>query len=265
MANPTLKSRIDDYLTRNSCKLLPKLPVITIISGRGFTQLTSLLDKPFSLSLAKCFYATMKALMQQVEGAVFGYTANDEIIIVSRNDQSLSTQAWYDNDAQRISSAVSSMATLYFNRETAGRELCEGAIFTAQTFVVPNIMEAINVLIYKQQGMFATSVSLACFYELLKSRDREVIKQMLTGLSSDDKIDLLYQELGIDFEASYPTAFRRGAACYYAPKIVRVDNEEMMQDMLITNDNLPIFTKDHSLLNGVFSRGKDILRNNQAQ
>jgi tRNA(His) 5'-end guanylyltransferase len=259
----TLKSRIDDYQSRSSHKLLPKLPVIIIISGRGFTQLTSLLDKPFSLPLAKCFYATMKALMQQIEGAVFGYTANDEIVIVCRNDQSLNTNPWFDNDPQRISSAVASMATLFFNREAGSRELFEGATFIVQTFVVPNIPEAINVLVCKQQGIFAASVSLACFYELLKSRDRDAIKQMLTGLSIDDKIDLLYQELGIDFEASYPTSFRRGAACYYAPKIVLTDNdEEIVEDVLIINDNLPIFTKDHSLLGGVFSRGKDILRDN---
>ena len=129
-------------------------------------------------------------------------------------------------------------------------------IFTSQVFVVPTIGEAINCFISKQQQNFHTSIQLACFYELLNKHDRIAIKDMLSGLSVDDKIDLLHQECNIDFN-DYPIHFRRGAAGYKIPKVVG----DGTKNKWVVNPDLPIFTKGSNLsYTNIFKHGGDLFR-----
>jgi tRNA(His) 5'-end guanylyltransferase len=79
---------------------------------------------------------------------------------------------------------------------------------------------------------------------------------MLNGLSIDEKIDLLKQEVDIDFN-SYPLAFRRGVACY---KVPRITNDGSTKNKWTINHELPIFTKDQSFLSNIFKNGADIFR-----
>src|SRR5271170_4068863 len=99
---------------------------------------------------------TMIKLAQEIDGAVFLYSFNDEIIVISRNDQNNDTGAWYDNNVQKIVSVAASIATLEFNRLAGINDvqLFGAPVFLAKTFVVPNIVEAINVLVAKQQQCF---------------------------------------------------------------------------------------------------------------
>jgi tRNA(His) 5'-end guanylyltransferase len=202
--------------------------------------------------------ATTLKLCSEIEGALFGFQHNDEIVIIVRNDQNLDTNPWYDNKLQKISSVTASIATLYFNTYAASKDLnlVGDCVFTSQAFAVPNIMEAINTIVYKQQHNFHTSIQFACFYELLKKYDKNNIKEMLSGLSMDEKVDLLHQECNIDFN-EYPHSFRRGAACYKIPKIV---GDGSMKNKWAVNKELPIFTKDQSFLTNIFKNGADIFR-----
>ena len=123
------------------------------------------------------------------------------------------------------------------------------AFFTSQVFVVPNITEAINTIVYKQQHNFYTSIQLSCFYELLKKYDKSLIKEMLIDLGTDEKIDLLRQECNIDFN-EYHISFRRGVACYKAYTEVN----GFVKNKWVINTELPIFTKDQLFLNNIFNK-----------
>jgi tRNA(His) guanylyltransferase len=253
-----LKDRIDSYQALADTKLLPRVPIVITINGRSFSKITNLLDKPYCPKFAECILNTMLRLCTDIEGALFAYQHNDEIVVIARNDQNNDTVPWYDNRAQKICSITSSMASLHFNRCASAIDLnlMGEALFTSQVFVVPNIMEAINTLVYKQQYNFHTSIQAACFYELLKKYDKNTIKEMLNGLSIDEKIDLLHQECQIDFN-DYPHPFRRGSACYKVPK---VGEDGTMKNKWIVNSSLPIFTKDQSFLTNIFRNGSDIFR-----
>jgi len=257
MQNFKLKDRIESYQDQTDFKLLNKLPVIIAINGRSFNKMTSLLDKPYSDKFSECMLATTLKLCSEIEGAVFAYQHNDEIIIVARNDQSLETAPWFDNKLQKISSITSSIATLQFNSylSTLDLNLMSEPYFYSTVFTVPNISEAINTIIYKQQQNFHTSLQLSCFYELLKKYDKDTIKEMVQGLSFDEKVELLFQECQVDFN-KYPSIFRRGAACYKTPKVIG-DN---MKNKWIINADLPIFTKDQSFLANIFRLGHDLFR-----
>lgn len=253
----SLKDRIENYKNVSDLKLLSRLPVMIVLNGRSFSKATALLEKPYDLKLAECFHSTILRLCSEIEGAVFAYHYNDEIILVLRNDFSDKTLPWYDNKIQKICSVSASIASIHLNDCISALDLnlTSDPIFTSQVFVVPSLQEAINVLIFKQQNNFYISAQLACVYELLKKYDKYEIKEMLQGLSIDEKIDLLENECEIDF-ASYPEAFRRGIAVYKAPKII----DETIKNKWFLNEKIPIFTQEQEFLNHILENGNDILR-----
>jgi tRNA(His) 5'-end guanylyltransferase len=253
-----LKDRIGSYQEASDFKILHRLPIVVCINGRAFSKVTSLLNKPYCTKFAEGMLSATLKLCMEIDGTLFGYQHNDEIVIIARNDQSLNTEAWYDNKIQKICSVTSSIATLHFKNYVGELDfnLIGDAVFTSQIFATPNIMEAINVIVFKQQQNFHTSIQFACFYELLKKYDKNTIKEMLSGLSVDEKIDLLNQECDIDFN-KYPASFRRGVACYKVPKVT--DNG-IVKNKWIINPELPIFTKDQSFLSNIFKNGADIFR-----
>ena len=252
-----LKDRIEGYRSDSDYKLTNRLPIIICLNGRGFAKVTQLLDKPYCVKFAECISSTMLRLCSDVEGALFAYQHNDEIVLVTRNDQNNDTNPWYDNRVQKICSVTSAIATMHFNECAAAIQLnmTGDPIFTSQVFVVPNIGEATNTFVYKQQQNFHTSIQSACLYNLLNKYDKNTIKDMLTGLSIDEKIDLLHQECDIKYN-DYPLAFRRGIAAYKVPKVV----DGTMKNKWHLNDELPIFTKDQSFLSNIFKAGSDIFR-----
>jgi len=258
MSNNKLKERIAAYESTADVKLLPRVPLIITINGRSFSKITSILDKPYCTKFAECIYSSMVRLVNEIDGTVFAYSFNDEIVIVARNDQNLDTSPWYDNKIQKIVSSTASIATLHFNNCAASIDLnlMGDPIFLSKAFVVPNITEAINVMVSKQQQAFQSSIHFACFYELLKKYNKEEIKEMLGGTSLDEKINLLSQECDVDFN-EYPVEFRRGVACYRSPKLVE---EGVLKHKWSLNSDIPIFTRDHSFLGNIFKGGYDIVR-----
>lgn len=257
----SLKNRISGYEEASNYKLLARLPIILTINGRSFSKITSLLEKPFFTPFTQCMYSTLVKLLHEIDGAIFGYSFNDEIVIVLRNDQQLETDPWYDNEIQKIVSVVSSLATLQFNNvaNSIDLNLIGEPVFLVNAFVVPNVVEAINVMVSKQQQAFQTSVQQACFYELIKKYNKNDIKDMLMDLSHDEKINLLKQECNIDFN-EYSTAFKRGVACYRAATMVEYNGSEMIKQKWALDVDIPIFTREHSFLGHIFNTGNDIFR-----
>ncbi len=257
MNNLKLKDRIDSYQDQSDAKLLNKLPIIIVVNGRSFNKTTSLLDKPYSEKFSEYMLTTALKLCSEIEGAIFAYYHNDEIVIVARNDQSADTSPWLDNKVQKLTSITSSIATLEFNKsiENSDLNLLGESHFHSRVFNVPSISEAVNTIIFKQQQNFYTSIQLACFYELIKKYDKNSIKEMIQGLTFEEKIELLAQECNIDFNQYHPV-FRRGAACYRSPKLIG----ENMKNKWIINYDLPIFTKEQSFLLNIFRLGHDLFR-----
>lgn len=257
----TLRERIESYEELTDTRMMKKLPIIVVVNGRSFKKITSLLVKPFSSDFMELMCSTMIRLCQEIDGTTFAYSFNDEIVIVSRNDQNPDTDAWYDNRVQKIASVASAIATLEFNRiaKTNGVQLFGDPVFTAKTFTVPSISEAMNVLIAKQQQAFHTSLSSACFYELIKKHDLETVKQTLNEKSAQAKIEILSDICNIDFN-SYALPFRRGIATYRAPRMVSTQSGEEIRNKLTIDMDIPLFTKDQEFLGNIFRTGRDIFR-----
>lgn len=248
----TIKNRIDDYQQRFEFKLLPKLPVIISINGRAFSRITSLLDKPFDNKLNECLVYAMQKLLIDIDGSVFGYQFNDEIIIISKNDQTVESTPWYDNDIQKIVSCASSLATNYFSEKSTELNLIltNPSIFLTNVFTPPSYQEVVNYLIYKQYYNIQQSVYNACYYELLKTFDKPQIKELLTGATLEEKINLLKDHCNIDYN-DYTPSYRFGTACYRIPKLY----DGVVKNKWSINENLPLFAKDSENLLNILKTG----------
>jgi len=259
MAIHTLKDRINSYRDACSQKLLRRLPVVINVNGRGFRRVTSMIEKPFSADLANVMCATAVKLCHEIDGAVFAYTFNDDITIITRNDQSYETQPWFQNDVQKIVSAASSIATLEFSnaaKEVGLGSLAE-AMFTSHAFTVPSLTEAINVLIAKQQLASQSALNFSVFYELTEKYGDDAI-EILQNRTPDDKEELL-EECGRSFSA-YPAPFRRGVACYRSPTLVNSKDGGIIKNKWVIDPDLPLFSKDQAFLTNIFKTGSDIIR-----
>jgi tRNA(His) guanylyltransferase len=248
----SLRERVKAYAEIADQKLLPKLPIIITVNGRQFRKITSLLQKPFDVRFLELMAASAIKLMQEVDGSVFAFVYSDEITIVSRNDQTLDTEAYYDGRAQKIASATAAIATLSFNAlaKEKGIETFGEPIFTSHAFVVPHIGEAINLLVSKQQQAFYVALYQMCFYLMTKAYDADRVRDILSNKTIEEKIEILKEDFGRDINAE-PQAVRRGVGIYRADKAFVVDGVEKMKRKIVIDTELPNFAKDAGFLGKV--------------
>jgi len=241
------KKIFEDYTEVTNYKLLHKTPIIIHFNGRGFKRVSSLLDKPFSYDLSKCFQTALYKCCIEFEGCVFGYQFNDEFIFILRNDQHKETVPWYDNSLQKILSSTTSILTYNFTLSCNSFDLSlvGDPIFIGNVFNVSKSSDCINYLIFSQNKNFIHSLNLACEYELLKLNfNKDYIYDLIKAMSVDDKKDLLLNTCNIDF-LNYPIEFRRGVGCY------RVKKEE--KNKWVIDNELNIFYENINMLSSIIS------------
>ena len=106
----------ENYEQITKYRLTRRTPVIVRVDGRAFHTYTRGFQKPFDPILMRSMQETMKYLCEHIQGCVFGYTQSDEISLLLIDYKELNSQAWFDNEIQKISSISASMATMIFNK-----------------------------------------------------------------------------------------------------------------------------------------------------
>jgi tRNA(His) 5'-end guanylyltransferase len=212
-----LYSRLQEFEQRQQPKLLPKLPLIIKINGRNFYKLTQNLEKPYHEIFANCFHETLRRLCMEIEGASFGYTYNDQILIVCMKPEDT---PWYDNDVQKINSVVASLTTSFFIQHLLSYDIDINLdiAFLVSVFVLPTLDDAINLIIGSQVECIKLATYFSCFYSFLeRGFNKDEIENSLYNLTIGEKEILLKEKLDIDYE-QYPLSFRLGCACYRVQK-----------------------------------------------
>lgn len=258
----TFKEKIKDFERPYEFKLTKKLPLIIVLNGRSFKKTTSLFSKPYSPDFVELMGAVMLKLSSEIDGTVLCYSYNDEIILVSRNDQFENTEMIYGGDLQKICSVSSSIATSTFINIASQKELSfiGDPVFTSQVFLLPNIEEVINFLTYKQYKSFSSSLFFACFFNLITKYDINIVLNTIKNLTIDEQIDLLQDEFKIDYY-QYPLAFRRGIACYRVPQVIENKSGRETRNKLFVNLELPQFSKNSDFLFDILE-GREVLSKN---
>lgn len=238
--NDSLGARMKGYEQVSKNFLLRRVPAIVRIDGKAFHTFTKGFKRPFDALFRNTMEKTMQDLCKNIQGCVFGYTQSDEITLVLTDYASISTDAWFEYNVQKMCSIAASMATLAFNRIFAEevtlqikafpedntrpaedfdyllklQEKFFRAMFDARAFSVPK-EEVRNNLIWRQQD--ATRNSIASVGQTYFTQ-----KELLNK-TCDQIQDMLFTQKGINWN-DFPVRYKRGSCCY------KEEQEKKMED-----------------------------------
>lgn len=251
--NDSIGTRMKEYYEAvPKTKLMRRTPVAIRIDGKAFHTFTRDFQKPFDMILMTSMRETMKYLCKNIQGCVFGYTQSDEITLILIDYQTLTTDAWFDYEVQKLCSVSASMATMAFNNffsvsiddygkaniedwylggtnrelsdnersalkyiESYNKSLAGGAMFDARCFNIPK--EEVCNLIYWRQ-LDATRNSIQMVGQAYFSH------KQLEGKKCNDIQDMLMEQFDVNWN-NYSTACKRGTACIYKDGKWVVDTE----------------------------------------
>lgn len=258
----SLGDRMKGYEDSYRLKLPKRTYVMLRIDGKAFHTYTKGLQRPFDDGLIDDMNETAAYLCKNIMNAKFAYVQSDEISILLTDTDSIETQAWFDNNIQKMVSVAASMATAKFNQLRLIRKISESgfdwseielenyvtlAEFDARIWILPSRVEVINYLIWRQQD--ATRNSISSVAQSLYSHKE------LEGVDSDAKQELIFQK-GINWN-DYDSGKKRGRLI---EKITFVDgkefpanfiDEEMKKNHVIRNKwgvvECPIFSQNKGI------------------
>lgn len=222
----------NNYESIPKTRLMRRTPVAIRIDGKAFHTFTKGFEKPFDMVLIESMQQTMKYLCENIQGCVFGYCQSDEITLILVDYQTLTTDAWFDYEVQKICSISASMATMAFNKffsknvsdfyknsEASPYDIDlgaiyekaveKGAMFDARCFNIPK-EEVTNLIYWRQLDATRNSIQMV--------GQANFSHKELQNKSCNMIQDMLHEQKGINWN-DFPTVCKRGTACYKAPML----------------------------------------------
>lgn len=200
--NDSLGNRMKGYENQTcGLRMLPLIPVIVRLDGKGFSKFTKGLKRPYDERLSRLMIETTKFLVKETN-ANCGYTQSDEITLVWYSETHES-KIYFDGRLFKMISDLAGMASVYFNRELPNyipEKVHLMPRFDARVFNVPTPDEAANTLLWRELDATKNSITMAAS-ELYSHN-------FLHGKNGSEKQELLFQK-GINWN-DYPDFFKRG-------------------------------------------------------
>lgn len=245
-----------NYENRAKTYLVRRMPVIIRLDGKAFHTFTRGLKKPYDEIFHNTMNETMKYLCENIQGCKLGYTQSDEITLLLTDYDTLTTDAWFDNNVQKICSVSASMATMAFNKffRQGLSDYCDAmmalqdfdlkdkyldalynkldiAMFDSRCFNIP-VEEVTNCFIWRQNDATRNAIRMLgyCHYS----------SKAIENVSNDQLQDMLMTQKGINFN-DMPTEFKRGVCC-------RRDEDGKW----VLDKEIPVFTQDRDYVGNTF-------------
>lgn len=212
----SLGDRMKVYEKAGRTMLPRRMPVILRIDGKAFHSFAAHFVKPFDEGLIRAMDEAAIELCQEIQGAQFAFVQSDEISILVHNYKRLNTEAWFDNQTQKMASVAAAIAAASVSLRYERR-----AHFDARAFVLPEA-EVCNYFIWRQQDWTRNSIQMCA-------------RSLYSHKQCDGKVQSEMQEMcfqaGLNWN-DLPVRLRRGRCIVRAERGWHVDNEP------------PIFTQD---------------------
>ncbi len=176
--NDSLGDRMKSAYEDRARTFLPRRTnVIIRVDGRSFSTYTQSCVKPFDGDLICDMNAVALALASGIQGAKMVYTQSDEISIWVTDYDTIETDAWFDNNIQKMVSISASIATASFAKARMLRALKDNLEqwkykdiifpnFDARCFIIPDLYEVANYFLWRSKDAARNSVSMIAHYRL---------------------------------------------------------------------------------------------------
>lgn len=225
------------------------------VDGKSFHTYTKGLIRPFDDDLINDMDTTAMYLCKNIMGAKCAFVQSDEISILIADYEKIESQAWFNNNLQKMCSISASMATRAFNEARFNRYMFSSntkpmkwAEFDSRIWQVPQRTEVFNYFVFRQQD--TTRNSIQSVAQTLYSQKE------LHGKTSDQQQEMIFAK-GINWN-DYAPKYKRGRMIIKQtytkmPESVgdAIDDASKVLPSLRTrwiSDEPPIFSQDHSYL-----------------
>ena len=221
------------------------------------------MNKPFDSLLMETMQETAKYLCENIQGCKMGYTQSDEITLLLTDYDTLTTDAWFDYNVQKMVSISASMATLAFNKifsknvlymknssmsedyeavnDSKSYKLSEeyskkinSAMFDSRCFNIPK-EEVANCFIWRQQDATRNSISMIA--------QANFSHKELQNKSTSDMQDMLMLQKEINWNNFTPSE-KRGTSVVKIKDII----EGAERNKWIIDKDTPIFSQNREYI-----------------
>lgn len=232
--NDSLGDRMKDYYEDRTRIYLPRRAYTIIrIDGKAFHTYTKGLQRPFDMDLISDMDNTGCYLCKNISGAKFAFVQSDEISILLTDFDTLQTQAWFDNNLQKMVSVSASLATMQFNTLRTARNIIKSALFDSRVFQIPMREEVANYFIWRQQDTVRNSISSVA-QSLYSPKE-------LNGKNTDEQQEMIFQK-GINWN-DYDPKLKRGRLIIKE----QYEKKNTIRNRWVSKE-VPIFTQETEFL-----------------
>lgn len=204
MSKDNLGDRMKTYeMIEANRMLIPNLPVVIRLDGKAFHTFTKGLQRPYDKRLTDLMVDTTKFIVNKTN-AVIGYTQSDEISLIL-NKETDGSEIFFNGRIQKLTSVVASMVTAFFNRNlplSLPEKADKFAYFDCRVWNVPNEIEAINAIVWRELDATKNAISMAAQHYFSHKE--------LQGKHSGEMQEMLFKQKNINFN-DYPSFFKRGS------------------------------------------------------
>jgi tRNA(His) guanylyltransferase len=220
----------------SNIRLPKRMPVILRIDGKAFHTLTRECKKPFDESLISLMNDTATYLCENIQGSQIAYVQSDEISILLHNYKKFTSQAWFDNELQKMVSISSGLASSFFTMNSGRVFPPHGrlATFDSRAFVLPET-EVNNYFLWRQQDATRNSVQM-------------LARSLFSHKQCDHKNLIQLQEMIIEKGQDWKkisTAFQRGRCI--VKKIFVKDGAD--RSAWTVDNEIPSFAENRNYIN----------------
>ena len=222
----------------------PNTYLILHLDGRGFSKrIKKVFKRPFDEKFVDAMNETMLYLLKNIQGALIGYVQSDEITIIlsdKSDDQTKLLSPFFNYRLNKIQSISASMCGAKFNRimfsylldevfseafdtigcQTRVNEICNTAplySFDCKAFPAKEYNDAYCWLLYRKRDCIKNSCSQVA--------QTYIPHKKLVGLHSEERIELLKKEKGIDWYEDYPDGLKYGRFGVYTNKTLKNEDD----------------------------------------
>ena len=226
--------------------------IITRIDGKAFHTYTKGFKRPFDDDLMEDMDDTAKYLCKNIMGVKLAFVQSDEISLVLTDFEKIGTEAWFDNNIQKMCSISASMATNKFNQLRLRRKInsvtpfsedilmkFKMAEFDSRVFQIPQRIEVMNYLLWRQQDTTRNSIQSVA-QSLYSPKE-------LNGKNTSQLQEMIFQK-GINWN-DYDAKYKRGRVIV-KQEIVKNNTTRNVWNMV----EPPIFTQDKEFLENLIPK-----------